>query len=134
MNGDLPKRNQPIILTKQNASYTLLIPKVQGKKGILELSKGENIKLVCPGDKNRLRDLKTMSADSSCQRDKHFTSNVNTNNNASFAIKDAACDLPPKPDVKDTKTRCLQTGKLYEIGFQVSFSHTALLFSIGSKL
>lgn len=118
MNGDLPKRNQPIILAKQNTSYSLLIPKVQGKKGFFELSKGEDIKLVCPGDKNRLRDFNTMSADSKCQRDKQFT--LNANNNASqFAIKDALCELPPKPFIKDTKTRCSQIGKLYEIGFEV---------------
>lgn len=118
MNGDLPKRNQPIILTQQNKSYELLIPKVQGNKGFVELSKGDNIKLVCPGDKNRLRDTKTTSVDSKCQKDKEFTSNANSNA-GSFAIKDALCELPPKPDIKDTKTRCSQTGKLYEIGFQV---------------
>ncbi|XP_065212829.1 uncharacterized protein LOC135840304 [Planococcus citri] len=122
LNGDLPKRNQPIILTKQNKSYALLIPKAQGNKGFVELEKGDNIKLVCPGDKNRLRDTKTTSVDTKCQKDKEFTSNAN-NNAGSFAIKDALCDLPPKPDVKDTKTRCSQTGKLYEIGFQAEGWH-----------
>ena len=50
MNSDLPKHKAPLFVDENE----LLLPKPQGKTGVLELASGQEVTLACPGTKNQV--------------------------------------------------------------------------------
>lgn len=114
MNKDLPGKNQPLMLKKVGSSHSLIIPKVKGREGLLELQKGEQLILACPGQGNQLSQTRKSSSTSSCLHDNELAI-------GDIAIRsvDAQCVRPINADVIPLKTKCGTDGDLYEIGFQV---------------
>lgn len=116
MNRDLPSQNQPIMLKKMGKDYTLLIPSVKRRQGIIELNKGEELVLACPGKNNYLKEVKKEAVQTNCVSDTKLSAN---GSNAVFDTKSAGCAQPVQAVVKNSTERCAQVGKIYQIGFEV---------------
>lgn len=97
-------------------NYTLLIPKVKNQQGFIELDKGEEVILACPGKGNYLKEVKQDKVKTNCISDTKFSVN---NSNTIFNTKNAECAESSRADVKNTGTRCAQVGTIFEIGFEV---------------
>lgn len=104
------------MLKKTGKDYSLIIPSVKRRQGIIELNKGEELVLACPGKKNFLKEVKKETVETSCVSDTKFSVN---GSNAVFTTKSASCDKPVEAVVKNSTERCAQVGKIYQIGFEV---------------
>lgn len=119
LNGDLPSRNEPIFLKKESNAYTLAVPTVKQKHGVVELDRGENLVLACPGKGNYILETKHQTDSASCVRDTKFMTN---DSKRELEISQAGCALPVEAVIKDTRKSCASIGHLFEIGFEVCIS------------
>lgn len=116
LNGDLPTRNEPLLLEKEGSTYSLVIPTLKQRHGVIELEEGENMILACPGKGNFLTETKHQSDDAKCVSE----SKLKTNGSEKvLEMRYASCSLPVDAVMKDTRKSCSSNGQIYEIGFEV---------------
>lgn len=104
------------MLKKVGNEYNLVIPSVKRRQGIIELNKGEELVLACPGKKNFLKETKKETIQTNCVSDTKLSV---TGSNSVFTTKTASCAQPVEAVVKNSTERCAQVGKIYQIGFEV---------------
>lgn len=93
---DLP-RNQPLIL---NGNNEFVLP---DKKGILHLQPNENVRLVCPGNKNKLFKLGVVEAPVACAGG----ANMSVAPQKKLTLKELNCSAQVQHSAKkNNKERC----------------------------
>ncbi len=112
--------NEPVLLKKIERKYELLVPKVKRRQGIIELKKGEEVVIACPGPNNYLKQTMEDTVSTSCLNGTSLAAGSTV-----VDTKNAECAQPVLADIIDKHITCAY-GKYYGIGFRVCRSDNYL--------
>nr|BCL51433.1 double-stranded RNA degrading enzyme [Plautia stali] len=126
LNTDLPKKNEPLFLQRTpSGSLDLVLPEMEGKRGVIALREGENILISCPGKKNHIAATNTEYSGASCKAGKTLSIG-----GSDYSSTDLDCSSRASSTTRPTQKKCAGgKGIIVELGFDVDNSWIPMIES-----
>ncbi|XP_066907408.1 uncharacterized protein [Halyomorpha halys] len=126
LNTDLPKKNEPLFLQRSSSGdLDLVLPELEGNRGVIALREGEQIVVSCPGKKNHIAATNTEFSGASCKAGTKLAIDGSV-----FSLSDLDCSSRSTATTKPTTKKCANgKGIIVELGFDVGDSWIPMIES-----